>query len=295
MSNFDLLNTQCDNAILIAEDYCLDKSFDILIRNFQFFEEKLNSFDDQSDKINVIKNRFIKNKEKYYKLLTFVNQFSASLENVNDVFNTYKNIWQTKNTPIEVIYDKLVPVTKWADFNQKNGRLTRFGSTTSSVLDISREITEWVNINFVEEQYGIYNTIKVRLYIKGSVNDTFTFNGSYEEKCSANGHSNSSGKTGVMTVCCTGCGGLGGSRGCNRMGPNGRTCGNMYTYCPAGVDSTNCATGTCKGWGEGTDPSKWSFKELNVSGTLVYADTYLLGHDILTLEMINNRWRVIDL
>lgn len=295
MSNFDLLDRQCDDAVLIAENYCLDKSFDVLVRNFQFFEEKLNSLDDQGDKINVIRDRFNKNKQKYYKLLTFVNQFSASLENVNGVFNTYRNTWQTKDAPLEIIYENLIPVTQWATFNQKNGKLTRFIPSTPSVITLSREIVSWVNRNFVEEQYGIYNRIKVRLYIRGNVTDTFTFNGSYKEKCSANGHTNSGKTGGTLKVCCTGCGDLGGSRGCNRMGPDGRTCGNMYRYCPPSVNSSNCQTGTCKGWGEGTNPKKWSFKELEVSGKITFADTYLLGHDTLTLEMRNNRWVVIDL
>jgi hypothetical protein len=295
MNNFDLLNRQCDDVVLIAENYCLDKSFDILIRNFQFFEQRLNAIDDQNDRINVIKDRFNKNKNKYYKLLTFVNQFSASLENVNNVFNSYRNTWQTKDTPLEIVYEDIVPVTRWASFDQKSGKLTRFSSiTNANVRSIARDVTEWANRNFVEEQYGIYNRIKVRLYIKGTVNDTFTFNGNYKEKCDANGHA--SGKaTGVLKVCCNGCGDLGGYAGCNRMGPDGRTCGNMYRYCPPTKNSNNCATGTCKGWGEGTNPANWTFKELKITGRIVFADTYLLGYDTLTLELRNNRWVVIDL
>jgi hypothetical protein len=289
MSNFDLLNRQCDDIILISENYCLDKSFDILLKNFQFFEQKLNSIDNQNDRINIIKERFNKNKQSYYKLLTFVNQFSASLENVHQTFNRYRDTWQTKNTPLEIIYGELIPITNWGNFNQNNGTITRFNNDVNGqnrALGVTRQVTDWVNKNFVEEEYGVYNRIDVRIYIKGNVNDTFTFNGRYVEMCNPAG--------GNTQVCCNGCGALGGSKGCNRMGPNGRTCGNMYTYCPASVFSTNCVTGTCRGWKANTNKATWQGEELKVTGRIVFADTYLMGYDILNYQLINNRWVLIN-
>lgn len=280
MSNFDLLDTTCDDIILISEDFCLDKSFDILINNFQFFETELNKIDDQNDRVNIIRDRFNKNKEKYYKLLTFVNQFSASLENVHATFNRYRDTWQTKNTPLEVVYEKLVYINDWGTFNQKTGNITR----KSDITNVTNEVLSWANRNFIEEQYATYKNIKVRVYITADINDTFTFNGKFKERCGTGGVN--------AKVCCNGCGDLGGCKGCNRMGPDGRTCGNMYRYCPASVPSRNCVTGACKGWKEGSNKNKWQFQDLSVSKNIIYADTYLIGFDTLTLVSKNSKWEL---
>lgn len=284
MSNFDLLNRQCDDVILISDNYCLDSSFEILVKNFEFFENKLNSINKQDDKVSILKSRFDKNKQKYYKFITFVNQFSASLENVHAVFNRQRDTWQTKNTPLEIIYNEVVPITRWGTFNNRNGEITR---NQNIISPIKKQIIDWVNQTFIEEQYGIYGNLRIRVYLSADITDTFTFNGRYDETCDAGG--------GSRTVCCNPCGDpRRPSRGCNRMGtiyvdgvrkqgPGG--CGDLGTWCPPAVHDTTCATGTCKGWGGGYNPRQWRSHPLRVSRTIQYNDRYLIGYDTLDLIM----------
>ena len=99
--NFDLLNTACQNAILISEDYCLDKSFDIIDNNLQKLSQDLESSSFDIEKFVILRQRYDKNKNLYNKFITFTRQFSSKLIDVQKTYDTYKNIWASNSTPLK--------------------------------------------------------------------------------------------------------------------------------------------------------------------------------------------------
>jgi hypothetical protein len=281
--NFDLLNTTCQKAILISENFCLDKSFDIIKQNFDVFAKDLGMSDDQFQRFEILLDRYEKNKNKYRKFLTFVSQFSASLEDVQRTYNRYKNIWSIVSTPMEIIYPTILPVEKWGSFNVKTGIINENFSISNTEVT---KIENWVNNKFPEQEYGIYKNISIRVYFYFEKPVSYKMSASFIEKCYAGG--------GSSKVCCTGCSNFGGYAGCNRPGPGGNICGNMYDWCPAPYyNSTNCNTGSCKGWEKGQDKKTWKEKKLAISREIIFPnDKFFIGYQILRLQINNNNvWK----
>jgi hypothetical protein len=281
--NFDLLNRDCQKAILISEDYCLDKSFDIIKKNFDTFAIDLGVTDDQFERFEILKEKYEKNKDKYRKFLTFVNQFSSSLEDVQKTYNQYKNIWSAISTPIEIIFPEITEISNWGTFDIKTGKIEKVVS--SSTNKTITKVENWINSKFPENEYGLYKNISVRIYFYIEIPVKYNINASYDEKCFAGGAS--------TKVCCGGCG-FKDNQGCNRMGPKGsHTCGNMYDWCPAPYyNSSNCATGSCKGWKSGENKSKWKQEKLKISKEIIFPnDKFFIGYDTINLSINNNRWK----
>jgi hypothetical protein len=282
--NFDLLNTSCQKAILISEDYCLDKSFDIIIQNFNVFSNDLAMTNDQFDRFQILKDKYEKNKDKYRKFLTFVSQFSSSLENVQQVHSQYKNIWSVISTPMEIFYPEILSIEKWGSFNIKTGEITEVNSVeTAKTIN---NIETWVNSKFPENEYGIYKNISVRIYFYIEIPVKYKMNATYNEKCIVGGKS--------TKVCCKPCG-FGGFAPCNRMGgKNDHVCGNMFSRCPgAYYNSSNCATGSCSGWKSETDPKLWKGQDLKISREIIFNnDKFFIGYSKINLSInSNNSWK----
>lgn len=304
----NVVNYKCPDIILIDENYCLNNSFDIIQNNFKNLLEKVNVSDDIIKEREVIYNRYLKNKEKYDKLLSYVTQFSGNWVIAEQTYNTYKNIWSLKDAPIEVVYPGIVDIENWGVYEE--GVITEQTSKSDKVLPL---ILNWVNSKYPEGLYGVYEKINLRIYFRDFFFDTMKFSASYEENCEAGG--------GQATVCCTGCtnwSGLG-HKGCNKSIINGRkNCGNMYEWCPGtsgrvtgfaggsvtrakGINnSANCATGSCLGWGEDFNKTQWKGKVLEVTQIFKEPDTIdniLLGHQIIKLkrnyQTSTNRWEWI--
>ena len=272
----DIVDPNCQDIVLISEDYCLDKSFDIIQKNFEVLTTKLENKQKEVDLYKILREKYSKNKQKYEKFLTFVNQFSGNLLDVYYVFEKYRNIWSIINTPMEIVYPSIISLNNWGEFDKKNGILTK----TLASQNTQKEILEWTNYKFEYSLYGLYEFLNVRVYIDTSLPFNFSLNAEYDELCLANG--------GTKTVCCRGCGFGSDNKGCNRMGPKGtHVCGNMYDYCPSGNHSTNCATGQCTGSGN---------KKLQINKTITLPnDTYLLGSNVLKLKVNKNTklWEII--
>jgi hypothetical protein len=281
--NFDLLNTSCQKAILISEDYCLDKSFDIIKQNFDVFSTDLGMTDDQIDRFEILKQKYEKNKDKYRKFLTFVSQFSSSLENIQKVYDQYKDIWAVISTPMEIFYPNILPIEKWGTFDIKTGEITKVNSVAT--LNTIKNVETWVNGKFPESEYGIYKNITVRIYFYIEIPITYKMTASYNEKCTAGGKN--------TKVCCKPCN-VGGFQPCNRMG-GGDSCGNMFTMCPANYyNSQNCVTGFCAGWSSDADPKTWKGRDLKISREIIYPnDRFFIGYNKINLSINNNAWKQI--
>lgn len=273
--NFNLLDPNCQKSILISEDYCLDKSFDIIKNNFELFSKELNLSNDQFKRFEILKNRFEENKQKYQKYLTFVSQFSASLENVQNIYNTYKNIWEANTTPLEVIYPTFVPVSEWGDFNEKNGVLTEITSISNTSI---KSITNWVNGKFSTERFGLYKNLVVRVYITKNIPNNFEVSASFKEDCDCQG--------GTHEVCCSKPCTHGGHKGCNKM-PKGNKCGNMFSLCPAGVLlNRGCIKTTCFGWGSGFTQQTWKGKTLSIKRSINSVESnYIVGFSKINFKI----------
>jgi len=285
--NFDLLNTSCQKAILISEDYCLDKSFDIIKENFNVFATDLGATDEQFERFEILKEKYEKNKDKYRKFLTFVSQFSSSLENIQQTYNQYKDIWAAISTPMEIFYPELISIHNWGVFDIKTGKITKNNSLVSN--NTVTKIENWVNNKFPEQEYGIYKNISVRIYFYIEIPIKYKMNASYNEKCIVGGTS--------TKVCCGGCG-FGGFAPCNRMGssPKDHVCGNMFSRCPgAYYNSSNCATGSCSGWQQNKDKKTWKETNLNISREIIFPnDKFFIGYDKINLSINNNNvWKKI--
>jgi hypothetical protein len=230
-------------------------------------------------RFEILLDKYEKNKDKYLKFLTFVSQFSASLENIQKTYDAYKNIWSIISTPLEIIYPALVPINNWGTFDIKTGNITE--DIILSRNEVSK-IVSWVNDKFPEQEYGTYKNISIRVYFYMEIAVPYKMSASFVEECYAGGAS--------TQVCCNGCGISRGHQGCNRMGPDGKTCGNMYNWCPGPFfNSTNCASGSCKGWELGQNRNTWKSTRLSISRTITFPnDRFFIGYRTLRLR-INNR------
>lgn len=283
--NFDLLNTSCQNAILISDDYCLDKSFDIIDKNLQRISQDLESSSFDIDKFVILKERYEKKKDLYNKFLTFTRQFSSRLISVQKTYDSYKDIWNSTSTPFEVIYPEILEVSEWGTFNKGNGILLENKTTSKKAVD---NISKWINDKFPEQRYGIYKNITINVFIYTDIPNNFTFESTYNETC------------GMPTVGTVGCDGgyrpSLGHHGCNRMGtdgngrPNGRhSCGNLYDWCwnsYFGIPkTTGSVTGSCKGL---STPKKTMKIKSNLE---CENDFYLLGYNQIKYTINkNNIW-----
>jgi len=272
----DIIDPNCQDIVLISEDYCLDKSFDIIQKNFDVLTKKLDNKQKEVDLYKILREKYSKNKQKYEKFLTFVNQFSGNLIDVYYVFEQYRNIWSIINTPMEIVYPTIISLDNWGEFDEKRGILKK----TLASQNTEKQILEWTNYKFEYSLYGIYEYLNVRVYVDTTLPFKFSLKAEYDELCLASG--------GTTTVCCRGCAFDRENKGCNRMGPNGsHVCGNMYDYCPNARHSTNCATGQCRGSGG---------KKLEINKTITLPnDTYLLGNNILKLKVNKDTklWEII--
>jgi hypothetical protein len=302
----EINNKKCPDIILIDENYCLNDSFDIMQENFTILLNKLNEADSNSDEREIIINRYEKGKEKYQKFLTYVNQFSGNWLSAVQTFNTYKDFWRIKNTPLEIVYSGLIDIKQWGSYNK--GVISEDTFQSSKTL---LNILKWINAKYPYGEYGVYEKLNLNIYIKSDVTDTLDVDVYYDEDCEAGG--------GKATVCCSGCnnwGGLG-HKGCNKSIVNGhKQCANMYDWCPGtsgrvtgfaggggskGINSSsNCATGSCLGWGEGFNSKNWKPQRLSISHTIKEPDTnytVLLGAVKITLKSNYNnttkRWEWI--
>lgn len=279
--NFNLLNPNCQKSILISEDFCLDKSFDIIRTNFEVFTKELNLSNEQYKRFEILKQRYETNKDKYRKILTFVSQFSASLEDVQRTYNFYKNIWEANTTPIEVIYPVITPVEQWGTFNEKTGVLSENVTTSTQTIQL---IERWLNSNYSTSNFGLYKKIIVKIYLNKNIPDTFSYDASFVEDCECQG--------GTHQVCCTQPCSHGGHRGCNRM-PRGPKCGNMYTLCPNGVlVNGGCQKTSCQGWGAGFNRQTWRNKTLSIKRSInSVPNNYIIGFSKITFAVNNQQWK----
>lgn len=284
--NFDLLNTSCQNAILISEDYCLDKSFDIIDKNLQKITQDLESSSFDIEKFVILKQRYDKNKNLYNKFITFTRQFSSRLISVQDTYNNYKTIWENSSTPFEIIFPEIIELSEWGTFNKGNGVLLENKTTSKNIVD---DISKWINDKFPEQRYGIYKNITVNVFIGTDIPNVFKYTTKFNEQC------------GTATTTTAGCPPpyLGHS-GCNRMGtdwqgrPNGgHVCGNQYSFCFNKFLSSNTKiegtySGSCKG-------KNHSNRILQVKSELESPnDFYLLGYNQIKYTMNkNNIWERI--
>lgn len=308
--NFDLLNTACQNAILISEDYCLDKSFDIIEKNIQRISQDLTSSSFDIEKFLILKERYIKNKNKYNKFITFTRQFSSTLESTQNTFNTYKKIWEASNTPFEIIYPEIVDISEWGTFNKKNGNISEdSGLSKKSINNISK----WINDKFPEQRYGIYKKIIVNVFLSTNIPNKFTFKAKHKEMCDTS-------QNDAFVLNCNRMNSPG-SKGCNRMETNrlgaptgGSRCGNLYDFCTNPfVEKTGPVTGTrkartegsttgyCRGWPPGKEPNSvlnagqrpFGGKMLSVNSSIECPnDFYLIGYKKVTffLNTTKNIW-----
>lgn len=279
--SFDLLNPDCQNSILISDDFCLDKSFDIITRNFDYFSEKLYLNDKQQKRFTILKERFEKNKDDYRKLITFVNQFSSSLIDIQNIYNSNKDTWEAKDTPIEVSYPTLISIDTWGNFDEKTGRIIE--NTGQSLIMVKR-IKDWVNSKYPVDKFYLYKNIVVRVYIKKNIPINFEFSSSYKEMCECQG--------GSQEVCCTRPCAHGGSQGCNKM-PSGPSCGNMYSLCPGPrLVGRPCVVGSCRGWGSGFNEQNWRGKDLNINRKIISnSNDYFVGFSKLNFSLSTNTFR----
>ena len=309
--NFDLLNTSCQNAILISDDYCLDKSFDIIDKNLQRISLDLESSSFDIDKFVILKERYEKKKDLYNKFITFTRQFSSRLISVQKTYDSYKNIWNSTSTPFEVIYPEILEVSEWGTFNKGNGILLENITTSKKAVD---NISKWINDKFPEQRYGIYKNITINVFIYTDIPNTFNFKSKHKELCD----------TSYNDAFVVSCGGKGVSGpGCNKMATDGLgrptgggRCGNLGEFCTnewidskgtyGGVTGTKKAkntgktTGYCRGWPPGEEPKKsfaatgrpFSGKMLQINSTLECpTDFYLLGYNQIKYTINkNNIW-----
>lgn len=292
--NFDLLNTACQNAILISDDYCLDKSFDIIDKNIQQIATDLTKTSFDIDKFVILNERYIKNKDKYNKFITFTKQFSSRLIDVQKIYDSNKQIWEATKTPFQIIYPPVVDLSEWGTFDQKTGILKENLNVSKTL--INNTITKWINDNFPEQKYGLYKNIIVNVFVSTNFKKTFTFNCKYLELCDTSYNPD-------FIVKCSPCGNPG-YQGCNRMGPGGsHQCGNMFSWCPAPtqINTGSKSTGYCRGWEYGNKPTllnydinKWLFtgKLLKIETTMESDfDFHLLGYNQLEYSINkNNIW-----
>jgi hypothetical protein len=310
--NFDLLNTACQNAILISEDYCLDKSFDIIEKNIQRISQDLTSSSFDIEKFLILKERYIKNKNKYNKFITFTRQFSSTLASTQNTFNTYKNIWQASNTPFEIIYPEIVDISEWGTFNKNNGNISEDSNLSKKSIN---NISKWINDKFPEQRYGIYKKIIINVFLSTNITNKFTFKTKHKEMCDTS-------QNDAFVLNCTRLN-VDGRRGCNRMETNrlgaptgGHQCGNLYSFCTnpyinqkgtaGGVTGTQQArvegssTGFCRGWPPGMEPRSvlnpgerpFSGKMLSINSSIECPnDFYLIGYKKVTFVLnTKNVW-----
>jgi hypothetical protein len=280
--NFNLLTPDCQNALLISDDFCLSKSFEIIENNFDLFSNELNLNDEQYKKYVILKERFENNKDKYRKFLTFVNQFSASLEDIQSTYNFYKDTWEANKTPIELLYPNLISVNLWGSFDEKTGKILENTTTSTFVVN---QIKNWINTKYPPNSFYLYKKFVVLLYFQKNIPADFKFSATFKEDCDCQG--------GTSVVCCSGPANHGGSRGCNKM-PVGPRCGNMFILCPAAtLVNKNCTVGSCKGWGSGFNAQSWKGKTLSIDRKITSPNNnYFIGFSKITfsLNINTNTW-----
>jgi len=297
--NFDLLNTSCQNAILISEDYCLDKSFDIIDKNLQKITQDLESSSFDIEKFVILKQRYDKNKNLYNKFITFTRQFSSRLISTQNTYNNYKTIWENSSTPFEIIFPEIIELSEWGTFNKGNGVLLENKTTSKKVVN---DLSKWINDKFPEQKYGIYKNINVNVFVYTDIPNKFNFKAKHKELCDTSYNDAFLLKCGGKCVSGPGCNkmatdGLGRPTGGGRCGNLGEFCTNEWidskgTY--GGVTGTKKAkttgqtTGYCRGWPPGQEPEKafsangrpFSGKMLQINSSLeCLFDFYLLGYN----------------
>ena len=285
--NFDLLNTSCQNAILISEDYCLDKSFDIIDKNLQKITQDLESSSFDIEKFVILKQRYDKNKNLYNKFITFTRQFSSRLISTQNTYNNYKTIWENSSTPFEIIFPEIIELSEWGTFNKGNGVLLENKTTSKNVVD---GVSKWINDKFPEQRYGIYKNINVNVFVWTDIPNKYSFKASLNEQC------------GMSTTGSVGCDGYRpslGHKGCNRMGtdwngrPNGgHQCGNMYDFCYNPYLGNVSVGGTVVGSCRGINQNK---KIMQIKTEIESPnDFYLLGYNQIKYTINkNNIWERI--
>lgn len=235
---FEKTDKSCNNIYLIDERLCLSDSFEIINFNFNNLSKNVDYLIDYANQFNELYTHFAQNSANWN---TGAVQTNSKFNLYNSSYSCVYSLSSSWNKEFSVIYPFILEINDY------------YTNKTTYLEDIK----SWLTLNFDPNDYAINQEVLVYLNLYQIDTFTFSFSGTYEEKCVT--------IPPPKQVCCSGnqCGDL--HRGCNLDDGDRHYCINAYSRCGTRV-TTSCATAAC--------PSSGS-KRLNllqISNT--YNDTY---------------------
>lgn len=232
----------CNNIYLIDERLCLSDSYNLINFNFDTLSANSLILMEYANQFNELYTYFTKNSSDWYVGAVNTNSKSHLYNGSYTCVNTMSSSWNKK---FNLIYPFILEIDDY------------YSNQSAYLVDIKN----WLLLNFPPVQYAINQQVSIYVNLYQIDTFTFSFSGSYEEKCTP--------MPPPKQVCCSGdqCAEL--QRGCNITEGSGKNkrhyCINAYSICGKSVNKS-CSTAAC--------PSSGS-KKLNllqISNT--YNDTY---------------------
>lgn len=251
MIDFKKTNPSCSNIFLIDQNLCLGNTLKTINYNFSSLQISLSSLERYNNDWYNLYTIFSTFSARWIRTATNIQTFSAKWIDTTTTVNSLSSRWGKSFT---LYYPTMINIDLWNSYS------------TSEKNSIIRG---WLNNFFRPSDYALDQIVEIVVYLNQNQQFSFTFNRSYEEKCTPNG--------GGIVVRCTGCALP--YRGCNRKG---RGCFNAFTEC--GRTITGQASVSCTGTGG---------RKLTVGIVRTAVDKNIARTVVLKFKNINRVWTAI--